>query len=50
MGLVTVYRPFTRIGGGETLVQTADEERFVVVCRVKPVALVGQVKMTFAPA
>ena len=30
------------------MAQTADEPRFVVDCRVKPVALVGHVKMTLA--
>ena len=29
--------------------QTADEPRFVVDCRVKPVALAGHVKITLAP-
>ena len=36
-------------GAGALVVQTAGE-RFVVDCKVKPVALVGQVKRTFAPA
>ena len=34
-------------GPGETVVQTAGEMRFVVDCKVKPVALVGHVKITF---
>ena len=35
-------------GPGETVVQSADETRFVVDCKVNPVALVGHVKITFA--
>ena len=49
MGLVTVFRPLATTGAGELVVQTADEPRFVVDCRVNPVALVGQVKITLAP-
>ena len=39
----------TTTGAGELVIQTAGETRFVVDCRVNPVALVGHVKMTFAP-
>ena len=49
MRLVTVFCPLTTTGAGELVVQTADEPRLVVDCRVKPVALVGHVKMTLAP-
>src|ERR1019366_5188029 len=49
MGLVTAYCPLTTTGAGELVVQTADEPRFVVDCRVNPVALVGHVKITLAP-
>ena len=43
MGLVTAYCPLT-------VVQTAGETRFVVDCKVKPVALVSHVKITLVPA
>ena len=43
---VTVFWPLTTTGAGELVVQAAGTIRFVVDCRVKPVALVGQVKMT----
>ena len=54
MGLVTVFCPLATTGPGETVVQTADETRFVVDCRVYPVysnpaTLVGHVKITYAP-
>ena len=48
IGLVTVFCPPTTTGAGGLVVQTG-EARFVVDCRVKPVKLVGQAKMTFAP-
>ena len=49
MGLVTVFWPLTTAGSGETVVQITDGTRFVVDCKVKPVALVGQLnRMTFA--
>ena len=48
-GLVTAFCPLTTTGPGETLVQTAGEERLVVDCRVNPAALVGHVKTTSAP-
>ena len=35
---------------GETVGQSADETRFVVDCKVNPVAFVGHDRMTFAPA
>lgn len=49
MGLVTVFSPLTMTGSGELVIQKADETRFVVDCRVKPVVLVGHVKMTLDP-
>jgi len=45
--LVTVFWPLTTTGSGETVVQSANQPRFVADCRVKPVALVGRVNMTF---
>ena len=50
MRLVTVFCPLTTTGAGELVVQTADETRFVVDCKVKPAALVGHVKIILAPA
>jgi hypothetical protein len=47
-GLVTAFCPLTTTGAGETVVQTAGETRFVVDCKVNPVALVGHVKITLA--
>ena len=38
----------TAIGPGTTAVQTAVETRFVVDCKVNPVALVGHNKITLA--
>ena len=49
MGLVTAFCPLTRTGPGETVIQAAVETWFVLDCKVKPGALVGHVKMTFAP-
>ena len=49
MGLVTVFSQLTTTGAGELVVQNADEPRFAVDCRVKPVVFVGHVKMTFVP-
>ena len=49
MGLVTVFWPLTMTGPVETVVQTAGETRFVVDCKVNLVALVGHVRITFAP-
>src|SRR2546425_2224200 len=49
MGLVTVSCPLTTTGGGELVVQTAGETRFVVDCKRNPAASVGHVKITFAP-
>jgi len=43
-----VFWPLTTMGAGVLVVQTGDT-RFVVDCRVKPVALVGHVRMTLAP-
>ncbi len=47
---MTVFWPLMMTGAGKTLVQSARETRFVVDCKVKLVKLVGQVRMTFAPA
>ena len=49
MGLVTVFWRLRTMGPGETLVQIAGETALVVDCKVNPVALVVQVKITFAP-
>ena len=50
MGLKTTFCPPMMTTGSEELVlQTAGETRFVVDCKVNPVALVGHVKITFAP-
>ena len=48
MGLVITYWSLTMTGAGELVVQTADEPRFVVDCKVNPAILVGHVKITFA--
>ena len=49
MGLVTAFWPLRTMGPGETLVQIAGETGLVVDCKVNPVALVGQVRITLAP-
>ena len=49
MGLITTFCPPMTTGAEEQVLQTAGETRFVVDCRVKPLALVGHVKMTLAP-
>jgi hypothetical protein len=49
IGLVTVFCPLTTTGAGELVIQTVGETRFVVDCKVNPVALVGHVKITLAP-
>lgn len=49
MGLVTVFCPPMTTGAGEFVVQTTGEPRFVVDCKVKPMALVGHVKIASAP-
>src|ERR1043166_5777232 len=54
MRLVTMFCPSAAIGAEELVVQTVDEPRFVVDCKVYPVKsnpalLVGQVKMRSAP-
>ena len=49
MTFVTVFLPLTMTGTGETVLQTADETRFVLDCKVNPAALVGHVKITLAP-
>ena len=47
--MVTAFCPLTTTGAGELVIQTAGETRFVVDCKLNPAALVGQVKITFAP-
>jgi hypothetical protein len=47
--LATAFCPLTRLGELRFVLQTAAEPRFVVDSKVKPVALVGHVKMAFAP-
>src|SRR5882724_1977062 len=47
MGLVTVYCSFITTGNGETALQAIGERMFVVDCRLNPVTLLGQVKITF---
>jgi len=47
--LVTALGPLTTTGAGETGLQTAGETRFVVDCKVKPVAFIGHVKITLVP-
>ena len=49
MGLVTVFCPLTTIGGEELVLQTAEEPRLVVDCKVNPMVLVGHVKITYGP-
>ena len=47
--MVTVFCPLTTIGTTELVVQTTGETRFVVDCKVNPVALAGHVKIKFIP-
>ena len=47
--MVTAFWPLTTTGAGELVVQSADETRFVVDCKVNPAALVGHVKITYVP-
>ncbi len=49
MRLVTVFCPLTTTGVGEFVVQTTGEIKFVVDCKVYPMALVGHFRITFAP-
>ena len=49
MGLVTVFWPLTTTGLGETTIQTPAEPRFVLDCKVNPLAAADQVKITLAP-
>ena len=44
-----MFCPLRTTGSGETVVQAAGETRFVVDCKVNPAALVGHVKIIFAP-
>src|SRR6185369_100694 len=48
MGLVTVFCPLLTNGASEFVLQSPGESRLVVDCKVKPMALVDQVKTTFA--
>jgi hypothetical protein len=50
VGLVMLFIPLTTAAAAETGVQSVDGARFVVDWRVNPVALVGQVKITFGAA
>src|SRR5258708_2671318 len=50
MGLVTVFWPLATTGAAEKGVQIAGKTRFVVDCRVKPMASEGQVKIKPARA
>ena len=49
MVLVTVFWPLTTTGAGEFVIQPAGEVRFVVDCKVNPVALVGHLTIRFTP-
>ena len=49
MGLVTVFCPLTTTGEGKFVFQTAGGKRFVADCKMKPLALVGHVKITLVP-
>lgn len=49
MPLVEVLFVLTTTGGGELVIQTTGGTRLVVDSRVKPVVLVGQVKITLVP-
>ena len=49
MGLVTANCPLMTTGAVELVFQAAAEARLVVDSKVKPVALVGHVKITLAP-
>lgn len=49
MRLVTMFWPLTTTGPRRTVAQTVGERRFVVHCKVKPVALLGHVRITYAP-
>ena len=49
MGLVTMFCPLMTTGAVELVFQTVGETRLVANSKVKPVASVGHVKITFAP-
>jgi hypothetical protein len=49
MGMVTAFCPLKMTGAGRLVVQIGDEPRFVVDCKVNPVALVGQLNTTLSP-
>ena len=40
-----VFCPLTTTGAAELVVQLADEPRFVVDCKLNPMAVIGHVKM-----
>ena len=46
---MTVFCPLTTIGTRELVVQTTGETRFVVDCKVNPLAVAGHVKIKFGP-
>src|SRR5437773_2107295 len=48
MGLVTAFCPLMTTGAGELVFQSGGE-RFEVDCKVNPMALVGHVRIIFAP-
>ena len=47
--MVTVFCPLTTTGAGETAFQATGETRLAVDCKLQPQALVGHVRITFAP-
>ena len=47
--MVTMFCPLTTTGAGELVLQSMGETRFVVDCKINPVALVAHVKITFTP-
>ena len=49
IALLTVFCPLMTTGAGETALQPVVETRFVLDCKVRPVKLVGQVKMILVP-
>src|ERR1035441_10818841 len=49
MRLVTVFCPLTTTGPVEMEIHAAGERRFVVDCKVNPVALVGHIKTKSVP-
>ena len=49
IGFVTMFWPLITVAGEEIVVQIADGPRFVLECRLNPLADVGQLKITFDP-